>query len=157
MFKTKKTYKRSKKVYKRFTLTEHDLQCMITTWARVHEREFPALKWLHSSINGVKLSMPQAIKAKASGMKRGIPDLCLPFPSMEFTQLFIELKVGKNKQTPEQIEFMDFVVKGGAFYSVCYSYDEAIETLKKYVTHCRFKPSCEQDQASESLALSSPK
>ena len=111
-------------------------QCAVFHWAKIAEKQYPHLKYLHSSINGVRLNMGQAIKAKRAGMKKGIPDICLPFRSLEYTQLFIEMKAGRNKMTAEQKDYMQFLVDGGAYYSIAYSALEAIDTIKKYVVHC---------------------
>ncbi len=116
---------------------EYQEQCHVFQWAAHHVAIYPHLKFLHSSLNGVRLSIGQAVKAKAAGMKKGVPDICLPFRSLEYAQLFIEMKAGKNKTTPEQKEFIDFLVAGGAYVTVCYSALEAIDTIKKYVVHCR--------------------
>lgn len=40
------------------------------------------------------------------GLRRGVPDLCLPVPSGQFHGLFIELKCGDNKPVREQLEWL---------------------------------------------------
>jgi len=124
------------KVTKKMKQLEYLNQCAVFDWALRSQAKYPHLRFLHASLNGVKLTMGQAIKAKRSGMKKGVPDICLPFRALEFTQLFIEMKHGKNKQTKEQKEFMQFLVQGGSYYSVAYSALEAIATIQKYVVHC---------------------
>jgi len=126
-----------KLVKKQNKQTEYQEQCHVFAWADRHLLTYPHLKFLHSSLNGVRLSIGQAVKAKCGGMKKGVPDICLPFRSLDYTQLFIEMKSGRNKTTPEQKEFIDFLVAGGAYVTVCYSALEAIDVIKKYVVHCR--------------------
>ena len=117
--------------------TEYDEQCKVFEWASYNLQKYPHLTLLHSSLNGLKLSIGQAVKAKKSGMLKGIPDINLPFPCMEFTQLYIEMKVGKNKLTNEQKDLREKLVEGGAFYGVAFSANEAIEMIKKYVALCK--------------------
>ncbi len=117
--------------------SEYDEQCKVFEWAYYNRIKYPHLTLLHSSLNGVKLGIGQAVKAKRSGMLKGIPDINLPFACMEFTQLYIEMKVGKNKLTNEQVDLQEKLVQGGAFYSVAYSANEAIEIIKKYVALCK--------------------
>jgi hypothetical protein len=133
MYRKKATSRKRKAVYP----SEFDQQCLVFQWAMWNLKKYPHLKLLHSSLNGVKLSIGQAVKAKKSGMTKGIPDINLPFACLEYTQLYIEMKIGKNKLTSEQKELRDLLVMGGAFYSVAYSAKEAIDTIEKYVAQCK--------------------
>ena len=44
--------------------SEHDQQCSIFRWADLMLWKFPELKWLRGSMNGVRLTIGQAVKAK---------------------------------------------------------------------------------------------
>jgi hypothetical protein len=55
-------------------------------------RQYPELNLLNGFLNGVKLNIGQAVKAKNAGMKRGYPDIFLPVPRNGYHGLFIELK-----------------------------------------------------------------
>lgn len=112
---------------------EFEEQCVVIAWAQMSASEYPELKWLHASLNGVKLTMRQAIKAKKSGMKKGIADLFLPAKNRNFSGIYIEMKAGKNKQSAEQVEFQKFVVSQNYQYCLCYSANDAIQEIKKYI------------------------
>ncbi len=112
---------------------EYDEQCVVVQWAQLHESKWHELKWLHASLNGVKLSILQAVKAKKSGCKKGIADLFLPKTNTEFCGLYIEMKSEKGKQTPKQKEFEAFVKSQHYKYCVCYSAVEAISEIKFYI------------------------
>ena len=96
--------------------SEHDAQVTVIQWASWHEARYPWLKWLHATINGAKLPYrktrggkrysPEAIRLKAEGLKPGIADLFLPVPMDGYCGLWLELKVGTNKPTDEQREFI---------------------------------------------------
>jgi len=69
----------------------------------------------------------------AEGVKRGVPDLMLPLPTDKFHGLFIEMKFGKNKMTPEQQEFFDYATQQGYCCRVAYSADEAMKIIDEYL------------------------
>lgn len=48
-------------------LSEHQEQCIIFEWAKIMSSQYPELKLLNASLNGVRLSIGQATKAKRSG------------------------------------------------------------------------------------------
>lgn len=121
-------------------MTEHAEQTLVVRWASDNEWRYPPLRWLHSSLNGIVIPAPPKVRAKiinhmkAEGMKKGIPDLSLPVARRGYHGLFIEMKIGYNKPTDEQKDFMAFAESEGYLDKVCYSSDEAIETLEWYLT-----------------------
>jgi hypothetical protein len=76
--------------------SEHDEQVAVFAWTALKEKEFPELKLLQGSLNGVRLTIGQAVKAKRAGLKKGWPDLFLPVALHGFNGLFIELKKRKG-------------------------------------------------------------
>jgi hypothetical protein len=120
-------------------MSEHAEQSAVITWANMMTGAYPELRWLHSSLNGIVIPAPLAIRAriinaqKAAGMKKGIPDLFLPVARHGYHGLFIEMKVNNNKPTEEQKEFMAFAEEQGYLDKVCYGADEAIDALKWYL------------------------
>ena len=87
--------------------SESDEQISLFAWAELNKGRYPELKLLNGSMNGVRLTIGQAVKAKRCGMKKGYPDLFLPVKRGEHNGLFIELKVGENKPSPEQLEWAE--------------------------------------------------
>lgn len=115
------------------TLSEHQEQCLIIKWASFSKVKHPCLEFLFSTLNGVKLTMGQARKAKVSGNKSGVPDLILPYPSNGFHGLYIELKVGYNKPSPNQKKYIKFLNKVGYRAEVAYGSNEAINIIEDYL------------------------
>lgn len=113
--------------------SEAQEQAEIFQWSNIVIRKYPCLKYLHSSLNGVKLTIGQAKKAKNQGMKRGVPDLFLPVKTKNFNGLFIELKAMKGKTSPEQKDFIQFLNSQGYFATVCYGSKNAINTIELYL------------------------
>ncbi len=116
-----------------FAPSEFSEQCAVITWARLNESRYPCLRWLHCSLNGVKLTKGQAIKAKAAGMTAGILDLFLPYPHKEWAGLYIELKVGRNNTTPEQNEFILWARENRYCACVARGFEQAVSIIEDYL------------------------
>ena len=110
-------------------LSEAQEQTMIFQWAKLK----PELKWLFSVPNGGSRNFLEAINLKRQGLKKGISDMCLPLPKGKYHGLFIELKVGRNKPSPEQLEFISYVNSNDYFARVCYGHEEAISLIENYL------------------------
>ena len=76
-------------------------------------------------------SKARAALDKKMGLLPGVGDLALVLPP-NGTAAFIELKVGKNKQTPAQIDFAHRCQDAGAFYAVAYNLDQALNILEAF-------------------------
>lgn len=120
--------------------TEHDVQTLVIEWAELHEYEYPELRWLYSSLNGIFIPGPRKMvyriinRMKSEGMKKGILDLCLPVARHNYHGLYIDIKRdARSEIQPEQTEFMDFLTEQGYFGAVCIGYEETTETLEWYL------------------------
>ena len=89
---------------------------------------------LHGSLNGVRLSIGQAVKAKAAGMKKGYPDITLDVSRCGYHGLRIELKKKKGgRVTPEQREWILNLQGQGYYACVCRGADHAKKIIIKYL------------------------
>ena len=91
------------------------------------------MKWIYAIPNGGYRNKAEAKKLKATGTKRGCPDLCLPVAKNGKHGLYIEMKYGKNKCTIEQAKWLDWLYKQGYMCKVCWSADDAIAVIKEYL------------------------
>ncbi len=112
---------------------ESQEQRVLIQWAKRMEKQFPDLKYLHCSLNGVHLTVIQASCAKQQGMLAGVPDLFLPTKRDCYSGIFIEMKFGKNKPTQAQQDFLEYVTTQGFYAVVCYSWLEAKNVLEEYL------------------------
>lgn len=112
---------------------EHLEQCALIDWANLSLGKYPELKWLFAIPNGGHRTKAVAGKLKASGVKAGVFDLCLPVPRGCYTSLWIEMKYGKNKATPEQLEFKAFIEGQGGFCVICWDWMEAKRIIEDYL------------------------
>lgn len=130
IIKTKK--RKSKKTNYNFS-SEYANQKMLFEWAKVIENKYPELKLLNASLNGVRLSIGQAMKAKRAGMKKGYPDIFLPVARGKYHGLFIELKIKGGYPTKEQKWWIDKLNKEGYKACVCYGFEEAKNVILNYL------------------------
>lgn len=112
---------------------EDQEQQKVIEWAMYRSLEYPELRLLHHVPNGGSRNRAEAVKLKRMGVKAGVPDLVLPVPCGGYAGLYIEMKVGKNKPTEKQKEWMEQLKRYGHKVEVCYSGDEAIKTIEKYI------------------------
>ena len=82
--------------------------------------------------NGGSRNKVEAARMQASGVKAGVPDLCIPVPSGQYHSLYIEMKYGKNKTSPAQDAWIERLRKLGHKVCVCYGAGEAIDEIEKY-------------------------
>ncbi len=79
--------------------------------------------------------MATAVKLKASGVKKGFPDIQLCVARQGYHGLFIELKRVKPKGvvSPEQREWIWYLRDAGYEVWVCYGAEEAKNTILEYL------------------------
>ncbi len=113
--------------------SESTEQMRVINWARYNEYRAPELKLLHHIPNGGSRNKAEAANLKAQGVKAGVPDLCLPVPCGGAYGLYIEMKFGSNKPTEKQKWWLEQLKKYGYITKVCWTAEEAIETIADYL------------------------
>lgn len=116
-------------------LSEAEEQCKLMSWANhcAYTGIYPELALLFAIPNGGKRNAAEAAHLKRQGVKAGVPDLCLAVPRGEYHGLYIELKVGKNKPTDNQLGWLRLLRQYGYAVAVCYSAEEAKDVIDKYL------------------------
>ena len=79
----------------------------------------------------------QRVKAKMTGYKKGFPDLFIYESKKDYHGLAIELKVGYNKPTKEQLYWQRELNKRGYLAKICTGIDEALEEINNYLYECK--------------------
>lgn len=113
---------------------EHNEQAALFHWAALMERKHPELALMYAIPNAARRSPRQGAWMKAEGMKAGVPDVHLPVARGRYTGLWIEMKAGKNKPTPEQRRRMDALDAEGHLCVVCYFWRDAAAVIEKYLS-----------------------
>jgi len=83
--------------------------------------------------NGGQRNAIVAAKLKAEGVLAGVPDLFIATARNGYHGLFIEMKAGKNKPTPEQTAVMLDLHAESYKCAVCWSVEEFKATVDDYL------------------------
>lgn len=103
-------------------------------WAEYQTGKYPELMLLYHIPNEGKRSAVNGANLKKAGLKKGVPDLCLPVARSYFNALYIEMKKNKRcRPSAAQIEWLTALNAEGNLAVVCYSAEEAIEKIKCYL------------------------
>jgi hypothetical protein len=112
---------------------EFDDQVAVFQWRNLQLNVYPELKYMFSTLNGVRLPIGVAVKMKRSGMTRGVLDIWLPVRRGGYSGLVIELKHGDNDTTPEQKEWIEFLKDQGFCAVATWGVDETIGEITNYL------------------------
>lgn len=113
--------------------TEQAEQIALITWVDYMLAQEPRLLLLFHPANGEKRDPRTGALLKRMGVRKGIPDIMFPQPSREYLGLAIEMKVGKNKLTDEQREYLERLRAVGWYTEVCYSWGVAVARICWYL------------------------
>jgi len=112
--------------------TEHQEQCALFFWMWLNRKKHPALSLAFAIPNGGHRHIAVARKLKAEGVKPGVPDIFVPWPSQNKCGLFIELKTARGTVTPEQSAWHKNLA---TFYEVrvCRGWVDAANVIGRYL------------------------
>jgi len=113
---------------------EHAEQAALFRWAEFARSRLPELALLHAIPNGGHRHKATATRLKAEGVKRGVPDVCLPVARDGAHGLYIELKTERGKTTPEQIGWIRALRRQGYAAEVCRGWESARSMIEHYLT-----------------------
>lgn len=83
--------------------------------------------------NEGKRSIKTASRMKAEGMVAGVSDLILFHPQAKQKPLFLECKLPKTKQSPNQKTFEKVVIDCGYTYTVFRTIEEFVQIVTDYL------------------------
>ena len=112
---------------------ETAVQQALVQWSQAMAHWYPELGLLNASMNAGKRGRATASRAKAEGMKAGVPDICLPVPRGPWHGLYIELKVGGNVASPEQEDWIIALSAQGYRAVVRWGLDAGIAEIEAYL------------------------
>lgn len=113
--------------------TEHEEQVRVIQWC--DDCKDPRASLIYSHLNGLRAPLGAVIKAKASGGRKGLPDLFLPVPAQGYHGLYIEMKRLKlGKISPEQKQWIDRLNGMGYRVEVCKGHAAAIAIIQEYLS-----------------------
>lgn len=114
--------------------TENQEQAALFEWAEVASGRYPELRMLHSIPNGGRRDGRTAAVLQRTGVKPGVPDICLPVPKGGYGALYIELKrVKGGVVSAKQKVWLDRLKSYGNKAIVCRGWIAAKNEIEKYL------------------------
>lgn len=125
---------------------EHREQCLLFRWAALDALGCPELALLYAIPNGGHRNRVAAAKLKAEGVRRGVPDICLPVARSGCGSLYIEMKADyyrpvqgrkpkrvRGRPTKEQRWWIERLREAGQAAVVCWGWEEARDEILRYL------------------------
>ena len=121
---------RKKKVSRKKSREEHDIQCAVVEWVRrTGIYIFPELLLFHASTGGQPRYGWALHWFKAEGLESGFPDTHLPVSRLGYSGLWIEFKTPTGQLSPDQEIKTALLSEQGNLVIVCTDPNEAIWTI----------------------------
>lgn len=83
--------------------------------------------------NGGKRSKIEASIMKGEGLRAGVPDLMLAWPTDRYPGLFIEMKTADGRVSPEQKDWRGRLLDAGYRHEICRGWLEAKAVIEDYL------------------------
>jgi hypothetical protein len=112
---------------------EHSIQSTFVAWCKRHENAEPRLSTLFAVPNAGRRGYMTRCQMLDEGLRAGVSDMFLACPSEGYHGLFIEFKRRGGDLRPEQVIWQQREADYGYETAVCYSVDEAIQTINEYL------------------------
>ena len=84
--------------------------------------------------NGGIRHIQEAVRLKAEGVQRGVPDLVLPIPRGKHCGAYLELKANKGRLSEEQKDWLRFLEAQGYAVEVAWTAKDAFQFLQDYLS-----------------------
>ena len=117
-------------------MTEAQHQTNVIKWSQQPSirSKWPELAMLFHIPNGGSRDAIEGKHLKQQGVKRGVPDMCLPVPRGAYHGLYIELKTEKGRAAQEQKWWGEQLLKNGYMWEICHGWESAVRTLEWYLS-----------------------
>lgn len=116
-------------------MSEFELQKACMDYVRIR-RNYDERYWLVYAVPNANRRTPrEQAQRKAEGMLAGVSDIIVQCPSTcgTYSSAALELKIGKNKPTKAQQEFLDRIARHGGYSKVIRAVDEFIYIMERYL------------------------
>ena len=114
--------------------TESVEQQQLFQWVDFAMGKYPELDMLYHIPNEGKRSKSTGGRLKKEGLRKGVPDLCLPVARGGYHGLYIEMKrISGSNLTKEQREWISMLEQQGYLAVVCKGFEQARMVLERYL------------------------
>ena len=133
--------------YKEPIPTESTEQIWLFEWAaQMAQLRWPILDMMYHIPNEGKRSRATGGRMRAEGLKKGMPDVCLPAPRFGYHGLYIEMKRQRGgKLTDDQREKIRKLRELGYRVEVCKGFQAAANAVEAYMMGHMKKQGLEDD------------
>lgn len=115
-------------------MREDDEQRALLNWAAMIAGRYPDVRLLYHIPNEGKRSKATGGRLIGMGLKKGVPDLCLPVPRGRYHGLYIEMKrADGGRATPEQKEWLHALNGQGYAVTLCHGWQAAAKEIEGYL------------------------
>lgn len=114
---------------------EDALQMSCIHWTSLNTKRYPLLEWMFHTPNGGRRNVLEAKRFKKMGVKPGVADLIIPFPSpgRTFPGLWLEMKSATGALSREQLRWKVKAEKEGWLTAVVRDLDHYIEVVDAFM------------------------
>lgn len=101
----------------------------------------PALEWIYAIHNEGHGDAIRGARSKAAGVRKGVADIFLPYPTKHYYGLYIEMKRPDYRRSsqgglsPSQISFGHYAMRVGYGWLPCYGWRHAADTVRAYIEY----------------------
>lgn len=113
--------------------SEAQHQRNVIVWSQIHRAEYPELALLFHIPNGGTRDEIEAKHLQSQGVRRGVPDLCLPVARRGYHSLWLEMKTLCGRVSDAQGWWKDKLTEQGACAVIAYGWKAAVRTLEWYL------------------------
>lgn len=114
--------------------SESTEQQRLFLWARLATGKYPELALMYHIPNEGKRTRATGGRMRAEGLKKGVPDICLPVARGPYHGLYIELKrEDGGKLSATQSEWLDGLDRQGYRAICCHGWERAAEEIQRYM------------------------
>lgn len=114
-------------------MSELSEQIALFEWASTRLTVMPELAYMFAVPNGGKRAKKTAADLQRSGLKSGVPDLCLPVARQGRHGLWVELKISTGRVTENQSRWLAWLEGQGYRADVCRSWQKAAAIIEVYM------------------------
>ena len=114
--------------------SEAQEQKALFQWAAYNRRRYPALDLMYHIPNEAKRTPWGGYEQVQMGLRKGVPDICLPVPAHGHCALYIEMKRRQGgRVSEEQRGWIAALNKAGNLAVVCRGWEEARDVILQYL------------------------
>lgn len=112
---------------------ENQIQSAFFDWVRLQERKYPKLALCFAVPNGSHKSPAARGLFQRTGLRPGVPDVCLPVASGTYHGLWIEFKSKRGVLSDTQREWHQRLIEQGHRVAIVRDTETAIAVVKEHL------------------------